>query len=255
MKYLVYLLVLGNVVFFLWETGFRGDRSSDASVRELEMPSGVERIALLSEAGGTSGAGAVIVAEAGSATGIPLPETAPTATTTSPVDASAADSGIKRPEKRIDCFEIGPSQTREEAEGFLDLLKSHAPKATVETKLGDVPDRWWVLFPKAVSLEAGRENRRMLAEKGVVDTWLFDKGPLQGAISLGLFKTKEEAEAARKTFMDKNVVAEVVPRWVRGKVYWVKIPWHRPGLEFEEIIQVLNTQDPSLRIPAPIPCD
>lgn len=243
MKYLVYLLVLGNVVFFLWETGFREGRNSDDSYQELAMPSGLERIALLSEAAGNAGSAApVAVAEAGPAVQVPLTETPPPAET-------------RPPEKPVDCFAIGPSQTKEEAEGFLELLKSHAPKAAVETRLGDVPDRWWVLFPKAVSPEAGRDNRRMLAEKGVVDTWLFDKGPLQGAISLGLFKTKEEAEAARKSFMDKNIMAEVVPRMVRGKVYWLKIPWHRPGLEFEEIVQVLNTQDPTLHIPAPIPCD
>lgn len=248
MKYLVYLLVLGNVVFFLWETGFQEGQDADGPYRELEIPSGLERIALRGEVAGNSGAAPVVVAEAGPAVQVPLPEVPP------PPEMAAPPAETNAPEKPVDCFEIGPVQTHEEAEGFLELLKSHAPKAEVVGKPGDVPDRWWVLFPKAASLEAGRENRRMLAEKGVVDTWLFDKGPLQGAISLGLFKTREEAEAARKAFMDKNIVAEVVPRLVRGKVYWVKIPWHRPGLEFEEIVQVLNTQDPTLRIPAPIPC-
>lgn len=250
MKYLVYLLVLANVVFFLWETGFREGRESDGTYRELEIPSGLERIALRGEVAGNAGAAApMVVAAAGPAAQVPLPEISPQPETAAP-PAETSVSG-----KPVDCFEIGPSQTQQEAEGFLELLESHAPKAEVVGKPGDVPDRWWVLFPKAASLEAGRENRRMLAEKGVVDTWLFDKGPLQGAISLGLFKTREEAEAARKAFMAKNIVAEVVPRLVRGKVYWVKIPWHRPGLEFEEIVQVLNTQDPTLRIPAPIPCD
>jgi hypothetical protein len=247
MRYLVYLLVLANVVFFLWETGFRAERDSGASYRELEIPSGLERIALAREVAGIPSSGTVVAVEPAGQT--PPPEAAPSPGTVPPPPEA------KPVQKPVDCFRIGPLQTKDEAEGFLDLLKSHAPKASVETKLGDVPDGWWVLFPKAASLEAGRENRKMLADKGVLDTWLFDRGPLLGAISLGLFKTKEEAEAARKSFMDKSIVAEVVPRLVRGQVYWVKIPWQRPALEFEEIVQVLNTQDPSLHIPAPIPCE
>ena len=73
---------------------------------------------------------------------------------------------------------VGPSQDKAEAENFLSLLKSHAPKAMVEPKPGDVPDGYWVIFPKAVSIAAGKENRKMLADKGILDTWLFDKGPL-----------------------------------------------------------------------------
>jgi hypothetical protein len=247
MRYLVYLLVLANAVFFLWEIGGRGGKDSDASYQELRIPSGVERIALASEVAGLSLAEPVTVAAAAG-------EAAP------PQNAGQVEPVPPLPEpkpapKKVDCFRIGPSQTRAEADGFLELLKSHAPKARVDAKPGDVPDGWWVLFPKAVSLEAGKENRKMLADKGILDTWLFDKGPLQGAISLGLYKTKEQAEAARKPFMDKNIMTEVAPRMVRGEVYWVIVPWQRPALEFEEIVQVLNTQDPSLHIPAPVPCD
>ncbi|MGZ8219279.1 hypothetical protein [Methylomagnum sp.] len=242
MKYLLYFLVLANLVFFAWEIGFRQDKNTESSYQELVIPSGVERIALTSELGKAPDADEVpegeVVDPGMAGEDIPAPESKP-----------------KPPPKPTDCYQIGPAQTRAEADNLLDLLKSQTPDANIVTLSGDVPEGWWILYPKAINLDVARENRRALAGKGVVDAWLFEKGPLQGALSLGLYKTKEEAESARKPFMDKNIVTEIAPRLVRGQVFWLKIPWHRPALELEEIVQVLNSQDSSLHIPAPMVCD
>lgn len=238
MKKLVYLLILANVVFFLWERGFRG---SDDGYRELAMPSHLERILLVQEAAET----------------VPMePE---------PVDADAqSEPGLEgedapvpetKPAPRSDCFRVGPVETQAQADELLDLMKVHADGAVVETRAGEVPGGWWILFPKAPSLDAARENRRMLLAKGVVDMWVFEKGSLQGAISLGLYASREQAETARKQFADKSIVTEIAPRLVPGKVYWLRLPWTRPPLELEEIVQLLNTQDPDLRIPAPVACE
>lgn len=250
MKLFFYLLLLLNVTFFLLEIGFRGD--SGDSYRELAMPSAVERIVLVEEPAATTDP-----AEAAE-TDAEVPDVSPQAMeleAAQPDELPAPEAKIEWPPKVVDCFQIGPSQTREEADLRWQLLRSNAPEASVETWPGDVPDGWWLVFPKAASLDAARENRRMLAAKGVLDSWVFDKGPLQWAISLGLYQERGAAEAAQKPLMEKNIVTEVVPRMVRGKVYWLKIPWHRPALDLEEIVQVLNTQDPALRIPAPIVCD
>lgn len=242
MKKLLYLLALVNLVFFVWEVGFREDKSPEDSFQELAIPSGVERIALTGEPGQAPDAEEVpegeVVDPGLAGEEIPAPESKP-----------------NPPPKPTDCYQIGPAQTRAEADNLLDLLKSQAPDANIVTLSGDVPEGWWILYPKAINLDVARANRRALAEKGVVDAWLFEKGPLQGALSLGLYKTREEAEAARKPFMDKNIVTEIAPRLVRGQVFWLKIPWHRPALELEEIVQVLNSQDSSLHIPAPVACD
>lgn len=239
MKYFVYLLILVNVVFFLWETGFRGD--GDGSSQELAIPSGLERILLSSEAADSEAA-----------------ELEPGDAELKSVEAETTEEETPAPEEkpapRSDCFLIGPEPGKERAEELLGLLKSHTGEVSVEAKPGEVPAGWWILFPKAPSLEAARENRKMLAGKGVMDMWVFEKGSLQGAISLGLYSAREQAETARKQFTDKNIVTEIAPRLVQGQVYWLRIPWHRPQLELEEIVQLLNTQDPESKIPAPVAC-
>lgn len=242
MKKFVYLLILVNLIFFVWEVGFREDEKPEGSFQELAIPTGMERIALANEPGQTPDVDEVpegeVVDPGIAGEEIPAPESKP-----------------KPPPKPSDCYQIGPAQTRAEADNLLDLLKSQAPDINIVTQSGDVPDGWWVLYPKAINLDVARENRRALTEKGVVDAWLFEKGPLQGSLSLGLYKTREEAEAARKPFMGRNIVTEIAPRLVRGQVFWLKVPWHRPALELEEIVQVLNSQDSSLHIPAPVTCD
>lgn len=243
MKSFFYLLVLLNVAFFLWETGTREDSES---YRELAIPSNVERIALAQESAGTAGS---------DSEGADVPPETLDIESAQPDDIPAPEAKLEWPPRLVDCFRIGPSQTREEADFRLQLLKGTAPDVAVKMRPGDVPDGWWVLFPKAQSQEAAKENRRMLVQKGAVDAWVFDKGPLQWAISLGLYRKREDAEAAQKPLMEKSIVTEVVPRMVRGNVYWLKIPWHRPALELDEIVQVLNTQDPGLRIPPPVACE
>lgn len=235
MKALVYLLIFVNVVVFLWETGFR-NRSD--GFQELAIPSHLERILLVEEA-----ADAVAME----------PDTSEAEAPEAPDEEPAPV--VKPAPKVSDCFLIGPAQTQAQANELLDLLKSQVGAASIETKSGEIPSGWWVLFPKAPSLDAARENRRMLLDKGVVDMWVFEKGSLQGAISLGLYSTREQAEAGQKQLTDKNIVTELAPRLVQGKVFWLRIPWTRPPLELEEIIQLLNTQDPDSKIPAPVPCE
>ncbi len=248
MKYLFYLLALANAVFFIWETGFRQNGNSEGVSRELTIPGNAERIVLATEVADLQGL-ASEPADAGVTVQPKTPAVDPSA------EAESLLPGLKPQDEAPDCFQIGPAPTQEEANDLLDLVKSHAAEASIVEKSGDVAEGWWVLFPKAESLETARQNQRMLMEKGVKDAWLFDKGPLKGAISLGLYKTREEAEAARQPFKDKNIVTEITPRLVRGQVYWLKIPWHRSALELEEIVQVLNSQDSTLHVPVPIPCD
>jgi hypothetical protein len=249
MKPVIYLLVLANAAFLLWEVGFAGrGESSGPLPNQLAMPSGVEPIRLIGEPGLVPDAETVVAV---------APPAEPTAT------LAAADRGEKaaveakdtKSSKPVDCFQLGPSQTQDQAQTVADLFKSHAKDVSVVAHPGDVPNGWWVLYPKAENLDAARKNRQMLSEKGIADAWLFDKGPLQWAISLGLHNTREKAEEAQKPLTAKNIVTEIAPRMVRGRVYWVKIPWRKSALDFDEVVQVLNSQDPTLSLPAPRPCE
>jgi hypothetical protein len=252
MKPTFFLLILINVIVLLWETGY--GRNPDESYQELPIPSNVEKIVLINELADTptlepeaaEAAEAVVEAEPDAAI---------------PAEAAAESEEVPVPEAPEPpapppgCFNVGPFPDQARATEVLDLLKPQSFEARTEERPGDVPDGWWVIFPKASSLELARENGRALAQKGVQDMWVFDRGPLLGAISLGLYDNRDKAVLAQRQFADKNIVTEVVPRLVRGRVHWLRIPWEgRPALELEEIVETLNSQDPDARIPAPVAC-
>lgn len=237
MKYLFYLLVVINLVFLLWKFGL--DEQKSLLQEQQEQHLALEQ--------GTSGAG--------------LPGAMDSDFPTSPdqsldEEPSASGTGdLPDSANRHGCFEIGPVETREMAENFATLLYPTAREARVVTRAGDVPDGWWVIYPKAGTPEASRANRQMLLNKGIHETWLFDQGPLAGTISLGLYKTPGEADLALQELRAKGITAKVTPRLVRGDVFWVKIHWTQLPLLLDEAVQTLNSQDPALKMPSPDPCE
>jgi hypothetical protein len=253
MKNLFYLLIVLNVVFFVWKNVREQPVSDQATPTDnsLSFADGGDRPLTLPAAG---------------------PDIAPA---TPPADDDAgqvaehqvADGGVGQTdsaesEKPLEplqqsadgCYEIGPILTREAADAYLGLIGSSVQEARVVIKTGAVPDGWWVLYPKARTLEGARANRRLLAKYGVFDSWIFDKGPLALAISLGLYKTRGEAEQAAKPLLDRGVIVEVAPRRIRGEVFALKLNWSGLPLELDEKVQLLNSQDSALQMPAPSQC-
>ncbi|GAB6048280.1 hypothetical protein JCM19379_21090 [Methyloparacoccus murrellii] len=239
MKKIFYILVVINLLFLGWKFGLE---QRDTLIRELND----QHVAISEE---TLAAPSSLPAS-GEFEVLPPPGDAAPAGDGSRTDAGILPGGASPK----GCFEIGPVQDRETAENHLALLKPTADAAQVIVRAGDVPDGWWVIYPKAGTLEAARANRQMLQNQGIHETWLFDRGPLEGAISLGLYKTREEAIKEQQLLMEKAVPANVVPRLVRGDVFWLRIPWTRLPLELDEAVQTLNSQDPTLAMPGPVSC-
>lgn len=234
MKYLFYLLVMINLVFFIWKFGMEHTESllQARHDQQLQLPE--------------EGIPPTLEQDAWPSVAMP----AETAATEMPETSSA----LPRAASKHGCFEIGPIPAREKAESYAALLEPNVKDVRVVIRAGDVPEGWWVLYPKAATPEAGRANRHMLEGKGIYATWLFDKGPLAGALSLGLYKTRGEADRALEQLAEKGVTAAVVPRLVRGDVYWLKIPWTGLPLELDEAVQMLNSHDPALGMPPPATC-
>ncbi len=233
MKYLFYLLVVINLVFLVWKFGLQGRDSlfQELDEQRLEIPKDLSSQPLTP--------GEVDL-------GSPMPATQ------LPVEPPKAEA---RPEEVAKgCFELGPLVDREQAQSYLNLLRLNVKDARVVVKAGDVPDGWWVIYPKAASLEAARVNRQLLFSHGIRGTWLFDSGPLQNAISVGLYKTREEALKAEQLLVEQGIAVKATPRLVQGEVLWIRLPWTGLPLELDDIVQTLNSQDPALKMPAPVPC-
>lgn len=199
-----------------------------------------------------------------------LPEDpeAPMATVETPPEADALEEKSQEPliesqssaetipltQSSNGCYEMGPLATKEQAEALLPLVQSTSKASRMVLKSGSVPDGWWLLFPRAPSLEAARHNRKLLEKKGVLDSWVFEQGPHKFAISMGLYPDRSEAQKALEMLKTKGISTDIVPRRVRGDAYWVEIPWEGKVEDLEESIQVLKSQDLGLEIPALMVC-
>lgn len=229
MKYLFYILVLVNLLFLGWKEG----RNYSSSIRQ------------------DSSKGSVVAMD-------PLDSLSPEEAGFEllPDEPDPVSSEAPAPEGKgsVGCFVVGPYASAEEAEGQRVALAAVVREAEVSRHSADQIEGYWVIYPKATTAEGGLANRQMLNNRGIYETWLFDRGPLSGAISLGLYPTQEAADAAVLGFRDKGVVTRVKPRLVRGVTYWVKLPWEGTPLALDEALQLLRSQDESLKIPLPAPC-
>ena len=237
MKQIFYILVVINLIFLVWKFGLEErdaliEAANDQHVEILESPA----VGLESE-------------NFKSADFLPVePDPAENS------ESAEASVGLPEYASNRGCFEIGPIRDREIADDYLSLLAPTAPDALVVIRSGDVAEGWWVIYPKASTREAALANRQMLHNKGIYETWLFDKGPLEGAISLGLYPSQAEAQVSQQSLMEKGISAKLVPRLVRGDLFWLKIPWTKLPLVLDDAIHLLNSQDPTLKMPPPEVC-
>lgn len=231
MKYLFYILVIINLVFLGWKLGVDPQRfiAEDSATQPLEMPLADQPMP---------------VEELDEAELLP----------TEPDPLVKPPEDLENPNGDLICLEMGPFSERPEADAALALLKTLGKDIQVRIHPSDTPNGWWVIYPKANSREAAMANRQMLMNKGVYENWLFDRGPLVGAISLGLYQSQADAEKALLGYKEKGINAKVRPRLVRANGFWLRVPWDKPRLELDEAIQLINSGDANIKIPSPTPC-
>lgn len=97
---------------------------------------------------------------------------------------------------------------------------------------------YYVLVPSAGDMATARETDARLRENGFNDTWLFRSGSLRGAISLGLFSRRVNAERHAKQVRDKGFEAELREKY-RGKpVYRLQVSGNDNALVRQSVKRV-----------------
>lgn len=234
MRLLFYLLLLANVVVYLWS---HVQRAREHTIDEM-IPKAPERLWLLSEATLNRDTR--------------IDPGGPTAPKQGVSDVAA---GAQRPTVRApktpasSCRRIGPFAEMEEARRVLELVREWTDHPVLITESSENVDGYWLLHPRAGSIEEGKLNRKKLIEKGVKDVWLFDKGDMQGMISLGLYKTREEAEAERQRLAKLDVPIQVQPHISRSPVFWVQFDWIGPEVELDEAMIQIRGENPAVSVP------
>lgn len=228
MRLLFYFLLVANVAFFFWSLGHR-DTRRHVDIKAVEAPG---RLLLRSEVADTHG-------------GIPSP---PVGTPPS----AGADTGLLVGNGT--CHRLGPFAETAEARKVLALVKEWIDKASVTSESSESLDGYWLLYPKAENMDEAKGNRKMLMDKGIKDVWLIDKGDMAGMISLGIFKTREEAETELVRLSKLNVQAQIRPRITQSETAWIQFAWDKSPLELDEVMIQLRGENPEVSVPPLKPC-
>ncbi|QJD30229.1 hypothetical protein [Methylococcus geothermalis] len=223
MRFLFYVLLIANVAFFFWSLGHR-DTKRHVDAKSVEAPG---RLLLRSEVADARG---------------DLPASA--AETPPPV---GFDSGSSAGDGS--CYRLGPFAETAEARRVLALVKDWIDRPTVTNESSESLDGYWLLYPKADNMDEAKGNRKMLMDKGIKDVWLIDKGDMAGMISLGIFKTREEAETELLRLSKLNVRAQIRPRITQSETAWIQFAWDKSAMELDEIMIQLRGENPDVSVP------
>ncbi len=109
-------------------------------------------------------------------------------------------------ERTLKCYEIGPFKNKREMNAWLEQQHINAGDSQPYAKKQQGEQVTYLVYlPAAETFEQSIKNQTMLREKGVSDLWLFRKGQMRGAVSLGLFRKKTRAERLVQVLAGKGV--------------------------------------------------
>ncbi len=239
MKIAVYLLILANVLFFLWEKQHNhqaesvtyGQDSSAGGIVLLTELSPAQRQQILAEADTKKpdSTEETVVNTAATKPEKKLPEQNQALAEQDkvvaeenqrPEEQQAPVERASLPPINPSCFEIGPFQNLKQAEIW---LKEHEMVGEFVNKRVKTPSSYLVYLPAPDDFSTAKNNEKNLREKGITDLWLFRQGPMKGAISLGLFVKKQRAEKLKNQLLEKGIQVSLEARYKEEDKVFVKL--------------------------------
>jgi hypothetical protein len=196
MKNLLLLLLLANVLYFLWGLyGEDGPQPGTAIIEEADLGPPLY---------GTTGRTGGDLARAGTAT------------------RSAMRSQLEAVVGRS-CVTIGPFQVEEDANSVALAHSSEGKQSSVRSKQGKVFVGHWVQIRNITDSAAAKRMLAKLNDGGLKDAYLVRTEDEGLKISLGLFGEVERAERTELQARSMDLPADISPRMVDRTVYFVDI--------------------------------
>ncbi|MBW9272385.1 MAG: hypothetical protein K1563_01730 [Candidatus Thiodiazotropha sp. (ex. Lucinisca nassula)] len=119
------------------------------------------------------------------------------------------------------CRTIGYLESRSDAEIVSVSLRVLGLKPELQSETSNEQAGVWVLIPPQATRREAIEISNRLERDGVSDLWRFTSGELVHAISLGLFRSEERAEARKNEIIDLGYEAIIKPRYRQKTKYWL----------------------------------
>ena len=110
------------------------------------------------------------------------------------------------------CLEWGPFGESERARALADIEPLGLGKLVSQRRI-ETPSAWWVYLPPFATKAAAEKRAAELKAAGQKDLFVVDGGPQRLAISLGVFRTEDAANAQLAELTKQGVAgAKVGPR-------------------------------------------
>ncbi len=142
------------------------------------------------------------------------------------------------------CFEAGPFENKHE---ILDWDKQNQIKAeniAFQFKDVEVVDGYLLFYPAPETLAKAEENVAILEAKGVRDLWLFRFGDMKGAISLGFYDTANQAIHAQEALEKLGVDAKIRKHAMVKNHIFSRIIWKADDQKTNELMASFNQKFP-----------
>ncbi|NBB93841.1 MAG: hypothetical protein GVY32_11825 [Gammaproteobacteria bacterium] len=118
------------------------------------------------------------------------------------------------------CYTIGPLPTLLSQQRAVDRLGPFTTHLQTRQTEADRDRGWWVYLPAASRSEALDLTRR-LAERGVEDYYVVAGGPLENAVSVGLYENIDNARERQRRVRTMGFDAQLEVRREAVPQFWV----------------------------------
>jgi hypothetical protein len=252
-RYLVYLLIIANLVYFTWYQ-FSPKQGPEA-IQPIPVPPGIDPLVLLSERVTQPEQMSVEklqVDDVGQAeaTAMETEEVIPVeedyiAVVSEAVQETEPESLFTEPEPKPEriCQTVGPLLDKNDTDALLSELSKNGYPVNVRDGEVREPAGYWVYLPAT----SAREARRIVADldaNGMKDYFIGKKNH----ISLGIFSKKEKARVRLKQVKELGYDAILDQRYRTRVVYWLDFEQQGRPLLGSVIWEKIQAQHTDIRV-------
>jgi hypothetical protein len=225
-KFLVFLLLLANLLFYAFSNDYFGkpERPDAGRVTHQVQP---ERVRIVSR-----GEEPPLVADKAQSSEQPGEQPAEPAPPASGPDMAAADSGGRL------CLSWEHLLVAD-ADRLAALLGSRFPAFTLKRVEGGENNGWWIYIPPLANKAEADKKTGELRLFGVTDYFIVQEGPNRFAISLGVFSSEKGGQERLAELRGKGVrSARLMPR--PGKDGTLGLQAEGPGVNRTALLGALS---------------
>ena len=255
MKILFFLLLLANVVVFMWEYRQGAFWTAPATPDESQADYN-ERIVLLSEIDNNQETDAetrmptldteqVSSPAAETESTAPKTEPEPNVSVAESEPDTSADSGKADDEPNASgpvCYQAGPFSNQTIYRIWQKQLSGSI--LAVDKEVPIVKD-YMVYYPAAETLNESKDNVQMLKENGLNDLYMINQGEDQGVISLGVYASEDKAIQLKNELLAKEINTEIKARYKNKRQTFAFIQGEKQTID---VLDSLKQQYPAINV-------